>query len=53
LPDETHLWVSRIDRDLDDPLRLESDVAQTIAAEFAPRILADPSHAASLPSVRH
>jgi DNA-binding winged helix-turn-helix (wHTH) protein len=50
LPDQTHIWVARIDRALEDPLSLESEAAHKIAAEFSPRILADPSRAAPLPS---
>jgi DNA-binding winged helix-turn-helix (wHTH) protein/TolB-like protein len=38
LRDQTHIWVVRTDRPLTDPLALESDVAQAIAAEFSSRI---------------
>jgi TolB-like protein len=38
LPDQTHVWVTRIDRTVNDPLALESQVAQTVAVEFAPKI---------------
>jgi DNA-binding winged helix-turn-helix (wHTH) protein/TolB-like protein len=38
LPDQTHVWVTRIDRSVDDPLALESQIAQTVAIEFAPKI---------------
>lgn len=41
LPDQTHIWVARMDRTLADPLSLESDAASKIAAEFSTRILAD------------
>jgi DNA-binding winged helix-turn-helix (wHTH) protein/TolB-like protein len=50
MPDQTHIWVARMDRALDDPLSLESEAACKIAAEFSPRILEDPSRAASFPS---
>jgi DNA-binding winged helix-turn-helix (wHTH) protein len=50
LPDQTHIWVARTDRALDDPLALESEAARRIAAEFSPRILSDPRQAAALPS---
>ena len=38
LPDQTHVWVTRIDRTLEDPLTLESQVGQAVAVEFAPKI---------------
>jgi len=38
LPDQTHVWVTRIDRAVDDPLKLESQVAQTVASQFSPKI---------------
>ena len=38
LPDQTHVWVTLIDHTVDDPLTLESQVAQTVAVEFAPKI---------------
>jgi DNA-binding winged helix-turn-helix (wHTH) protein/TolB-like protein len=38
LPDQTHVWVTRIEHSLDDPLALESQVAQTVANQFSPRI---------------
>lgn len=41
LPDQTHLWVVRVDRALADPLSLESEVAEKVAAEFSPRIAKD------------
>ncbi|HEY2461775.1 MAG TPA: winged helix-turn-helix domain-containing protein [Candidatus Acidoferrum sp.] len=49
LPDQTHIWVARLDRPLNDPLSLESEAAHKIAAELSPRIMADPSHAVPLP----
>ena len=50
LPDQTHIWVARMDRALEDPLSLESEGAHKIAVEFSPRVLADPNRASSLPS---
>ena len=50
LPDQTHIWVVRMDRPLGDSLSLESEAASKIAAEFAARMSADPSRAASFPS---
>ena len=38
LPDQTHVWVTRIERAVDDPLTLESQVAQTVADQFSPKI---------------
>ncbi|HMD39761.1 MAG TPA: winged helix-turn-helix domain-containing protein [Candidatus Acidoferrum sp.] len=43
LSDQTHLWVVRLDRALTDPLSLESEVAEKVAAEFPPRIAKDAS----------
>jgi len=34
LPEQTHLWVTRVERALDDPLTVESDVARRISSEF-------------------
>ncbi|MGC1904295.1 MAG: winged helix-turn-helix domain-containing protein [Candidatus Acidiferrum sp.] len=41
LPEQTHLWVERIDRSLADPLAIESEVTQKIAADFSQRVVAD------------
>jgi DNA-binding winged helix-turn-helix (wHTH) protein/TolB-like protein len=38
LPEQTHVWVARIEQSRDDPLSLESQVAQTVASQFSPRI---------------
>ncbi|PYY02642.1 MAG: hypothetical protein DMG62_19225 [Acidobacteria bacterium] len=38
VPDQTHVWVTRIDRVRDDELTLESQVAQTVANQFSPKI---------------
>jgi DNA-binding winged helix-turn-helix (wHTH) protein/TolB-like protein len=43
LPQQTHLWVSRMDRSLADPLGVESEGAQKIANEFSPRVVTDSS----------
>ena len=51
LSDQTHIWVVRMDRPLVDSLSLESEAASKIAREFSARMLADPSRAASFPSV--
>jgi DNA-binding winged helix-turn-helix (wHTH) protein/TolB-like protein len=50
LPEQTHVWVVRTDRTVDDPLSVESDVAQKIVAEFSPRVSPVPNRSASLQS---
>jgi TolB-like protein len=35
MPEQTHVWVTRIDRSLANPLDLELEAAQRIAADFA------------------
>ena len=49
LPEQTHIWVARMDRALVDPLSLESEAAHKIAAEFLPRLTRGAGRAASLP----
>lgn len=44
LPDQTHIWVVRLDRPVTNPLAIEAELAQAIASEFAPRIAADQQH---------
>ena len=41
LPDQKHLWVVRTDRQVADPLALEAEIAQQVAAEFALRVERD------------
>ena len=53
LSDQTHIWVVRMDRALNDPLALESEAASKIAAEFSTRLSADPSRAPSFSSASH
>ena len=38
LPDQTHVWVARIEQNVEDPSNLESQIAQTVAGQFSPRI---------------
>ena len=38
LPEQKHLWVTRFDRVSGDPLLIESDVAERIAADFLARL---------------
>jgi DNA-binding winged helix-turn-helix (wHTH) protein/TolB-like protein len=52
LPDQTHLWVVRTDRAVGDPLAVESDIAQQVAAQFSPRIVRD-SAGAPLPPLQN
>lgn len=50
LPDQTHMWVARMDRTLTDPLRVESEVARTVAAQFSPLLVGDASGHPSPPA---
>lgn len=43
LPDQKHLWVARMDRSLGDPLSVELEISQKIAAEFSQRVVKDSS----------
>jgi DNA-binding winged helix-turn-helix (wHTH) protein/TolB-like protein len=43
LPDQTHVWVARMDRTIADPLAIESEAAQKVGAEFSERIAKDSS----------
>lgn len=43
MPDQTHLWVVRMDQPLTNPLELQLDAAGKIAAAFAPRMEKDSS----------
>ncbi len=43
LPEQTHIWVVRVERSIGDPLSAESELAQKIGAEFAQRIARDAS----------
>ena len=49
MPEQTHIWVARIDFPLDDPLVRQSELARRIVAEFSPRLAAAPpaSHASA------
>jgi DNA-binding winged helix-turn-helix (wHTH) protein/TolB-like protein len=53
LPDQTHIWVVRAERTLGDPLNVESEVAQKIAAEFSSRVPADSTPISSPPLGSH
>jgi TolB-like protein len=41
LPDQKHVRVARMDRSLDDPLNIELETSQEIAAEFSERVMND------------
>jgi DNA-binding winged helix-turn-helix (wHTH) protein/TolB-like protein len=53
LPDQTHIWVVRAERTVKDPLNVESEVAQKIAAEFSPRVPLTPHQSGSPPLANH
>ena len=38
LPDQTHVWVTRIEQTIEDPFAVESQVAHTVAEQFSPKI---------------
>ncbi len=40
LPEQTHLWVVRVDRDITDPLQTENELGRLIADEFSQRLAA-------------
>ena len=40
LPEQTHLWVTRFETDVDDPLRTEADLAHRIVTEFSRKLAA-------------
>jgi DNA-binding winged helix-turn-helix (wHTH) protein/TolB-like protein len=42
LPEQTHLWVVRADRDVSDPLETENELARQIAAEFSQHLGSKP-----------
>lgn len=41
LPDQGHLWVARMDRAVQDPLAVETEIAQTVGEQFSSRIVKD------------
>jgi DNA-binding winged helix-turn-helix (wHTH) protein/TolB-like protein len=50
LPEQTHVWVVRMDRSMKHPLDVESEAAEKIAAEFSQKVSTDSTGATS-PSV--
>jgi len=53
LPDQTHIWVARLDRARGDELQLEGEVAAQIASEFAARMAQQPEKAPSFAPGSH
>lgn len=43
MPEQTHIWVVRVDRAITEPLTAEADLAQRIATDFSDRIAKDAS----------
>ena len=41
LPEQTHVWVTRLERDASDPLAVQLELAQTIASEVSTRLSSD------------
>jgi DNA-binding winged helix-turn-helix (wHTH) protein/TolB-like protein len=52
LPEQTHLWVVRMERSIGHPLDVESEAAEKIAAEFSQKVRTDSTAAASASVVR-
>lgn len=44
MPDQTHVWVVRLDRRFDDPFTLEAEAARQIAAEFSVKLTEAAAH---------
>jgi DNA-binding winged helix-turn-helix (wHTH) protein/TolB-like protein len=53
LPDQTHIWVARLDRPRGDELQVEADAAEKIASEFAARMAQQPEKAPSFAAGSH
>lgn len=47
LPEQTHLRVVRMERPMDDPLAVESEIAHAIALQFSSRVSADAGRSSS------
>ena len=41
MPEQTHIWVARLDRSLGDPMALEAEVGEMVGTDFARRISSD------------
>lgn len=53
LPEQTHIWVARMDRTLADQLTVESEAAQKIAGDFSVRVAAGETRPISATRVTH
>jgi DNA-binding winged helix-turn-helix (wHTH) protein/TolB-like protein len=53
MPDQTHLWVARMDQLPGETAEVEANAAQRIAAEFSPRLVKASSGAASSLAASH
>lgn len=54
MPEQVHVWVVRADHQaLDDPLALETELAQRIGDQFSSRVVADAVQTASHPAASH
>ncbi|HEY4839772.1 MAG TPA: winged helix-turn-helix domain-containing protein [Candidatus Acidoferrales bacterium] len=54
MPEQTHVWVVRADHQaLDNPLALETELAQRIGDQFSSRVVADAVQSASHPTASH
>jgi len=48
LPEQTHVWVTRVERPVDDPLAVQLDIAETIAREISQHLSSSVRSAAVL-----
>jgi DNA-binding winged helix-turn-helix (wHTH) protein/TolB-like protein len=46
LPEQTHVWVTRVERPVDDPLAVQLEIAETIAREISQHLLSSVRSAA-------
>jgi DNA-binding winged helix-turn-helix (wHTH) protein/TolB-like protein len=53
MPEQTHVWVVRVERTLTDPLSIESEVAQQIADQFSVRAATGETRSFSPASANH
>jgi DNA-binding winged helix-turn-helix (wHTH) protein/TolB-like protein len=54
MPEQTHVWVVRVDgQTLNDPMTLETELAQRIGDQFSSRLAADAVQSASHPTANH
>jgi len=54
MPEQVHVWVVRADHQaLDNPLALETELAQRIGDQFSSRVVADAAQSASHPAASH